>query len=162
MKIHEHLIQINALGDASTGRLTRAQLWAGLTLRAEDPAQFIAHLESALILERREADGRIELERELDFGGFTVRDSIRLTPDSECLTVVAGTERWPSSSFLIRIEEPAPGELFLRFIYESNEPEPHSDEDRMGLKLRRQAYEQADMETARRIRELAEAGELDD
>lgn len=162
MKIHEHIIQINPAGDSRRLALTRAQIWAGLVLRAEDPMQFILGLERGVVLERIEADGRIELARELDFGGFTVRDRVHLRPETESRTEVAASERWPASSMTIRIEEPATGQFFLRFTYESNEPEPQSEIDTMSLALRRQAYEKADFDTAQTIRQLAEQGLLDD
>lgn len=158
MKIHEHLIQINAGGSYE---LSRAQLWAGLVLRAEDPMQFILGLEAATLVERRTADGNEVLVRELDFGGFTVHDSVHLVPELETRTIVEPSERWPASSMSIRIEEPEPGDLFLRFTYESMELDPQSELDAMSLQLRRQAYEQADRDTALRIRRLAEEGALD-
>lgn len=162
MKIHEHIVQINPIGDTALITLSRAQIWAGLVLRATDPMQFILGLERGLILKRTETDGQIELERELDFGGFTVRDRVLLSPKTESRTEVTASERWPASSMTIRIEEPSPGQFFLRFTYESNEPAPHSELDTMSLTLRRQAYEKADLDTAQKIRQLAEEGLLDE
>ncbi len=161
MKIHEHLISINPADEPGAFALTRAQVWAGLVLRAEDPAQFVFGLERSRILGRIEADGRIELERELDFGNFSVRDRVHLLPEIESRTEVTASDLWPASSMTIRIEEPEPGRLFLRFVYQSNEGEPQTEFDTMSLGLRRQAYEKSDLDTAQRIRQLAEAGELD-
>lgn len=159
MKIHEHLIQIN--GGIGTYEISRAQLWAGLVLRAEDPMQFVMGLEAATVIERRAADDAIVLRRELDFGGFTVRDRVHLLGERESRTTVEASEHWPASSMSVQIEEPEPGQLFLRFTYEANELEPQSELDTMSVQLRRQAYEQADLDTARRIRTLAEEGALD-
>ncbi|MGV1121985.1 AtaL-like protein, partial [Xanthomonas translucens] len=57
--------------------LTRAQLWEGLVLRAEQPQLFVIGLERCEILERTGTT----LERELHFGNVVVRDSVTLTPD---------------------------------------------------------------------------------
>lgn len=157
MKIHEHLVRINPPG---VPELSRAQVWAGLVRRAEDPLEFMLGLEAATVLERSEVGGDTELHRELDFGSFTVRDRVRLRAAQESRTTVEASERWPASSLTVRIEEPEPGAVFLRFTYEADEAEASSALDEMSLTLRRQAYEQSDLDTARRIRTLAEAGEL--
>ena len=59
----EHLVQINDPLMPLLTEVSRAQLWRGLVLRAEDPAQFVVGLERATIDARRELSGVKELER---------------------------------------------------------------------------------------------------
>ncbi|MEA5097780.1 MAG: AtaL-like protein, partial [Burkholderiaceae bacterium] len=51
----EHLIEINDLRNPTIAPLTRAQLWRGLVLRAEEPTWFMPHLDACEIIERSEA-----------------------------------------------------------------------------------------------------------
>jgi hypothetical protein len=56
------------------------------------------------------------------------------------------------------IEEPRPGALFVRFVYED---ESTGVEDAVVDELRRAAYEDADIDTVGTIRWLIESGRLD-
>ncbi len=58
------------------------------------------------------------------------------------------------------IEEPAPEQLFLRFVYESDVADGAGALDATTAALRNQAYESADLDTVALIRRLAEQGEL--
>ena len=64
------------------------------------------------------------------------------------------------ASLLIRIEEPQPDCLYLRFVYESDAVDGSGDLDHTTVTLRNHAYESADLDTVARIRALAEAGTL--
>lgn len=155
----EHLVQINDPQLPMLDPLTRAQLWRGLVRRAEQPTEFVMALESCHIVGRRTDGDATVLERNLDFGPFQVRDEVTLRSLHEVSTLVQGTARWPTSRMVIRIEEPEPQALFLRFTYDA-----HADAqplDTMALELRQQAYVSSDLDTVRRIRELASAGLLD-
>ena len=158
MRVFEHLVEINE-PRLPGAQLDRAQLWGGLVLRAEQPRLFIEGLEAARITDRREVGGCIELDRELDFGNFRVRDTVLLTAPSESLTRVAAGETWPASTLSVRIEEPEPGRYFLRFTYEADEAGTAAPDD-LARRLRQQAYQASDLDTVRRIRALAEQGEL--
>jgi hypothetical protein len=158
----EHLVEINDPLMPLLTELTRAQLWRGLVLRAEDPTQFIGGLDSVTIDARRELSGVTELERTLDYGSFRVRDRVRLFPQQRSeIHTVAGAS-WPASRMTITIEEPSPESLYLRFIYEADsEVAGEGGLDLTTVALRRQAYESADLDTVVRIRAMAEAGRLD-
>ena len=56
---------------------------------------------------------------------------------------------WPASAFLIRIEEPEAGSLFVRFVYE--EQSSGENDNPMVMSLRRQAYEAKDRVLIERI-----------
>jgi Domain of unknown function (DUF1857) len=158
----EHLIQINDPRLALVEFLSRQQLWLGLVHRGRQPAGFARGLEGSTVdSERREADVTT-LTRTLDFGSFRVRDRVKLVEGSHIVITAAATEQWPQSTLSIAIEEPAPELLFLRFIYESPDTDFGQPEDRLVAELRRQAYEQSDIDTVVRIRELAANGDLGD
>lgn len=157
----EHLVQINDPQLPLLDPLTREQLWHGLVRRAEQPTEFILALESCHIVGRRAHGDATVLERNLDFGPFQVRDEVTLHPFQEMATLAQGTARWPTSRMVIRIEEPEPQILFLRFTYDTEDRADADALDAMALELRRQAYVSADLDTVQRIRELASAGLLD-
>jgi len=157
----EHLVQVNDPLMPLLTEVSRWQLWRGLMLRAEDPAQFVVGLERVTIVARRQ-DGEVtELERVLDYGSFRVHDRVRLQPlmRSEIRTAAGAT--WPASRMTIGIEEPELGALFLRFVYEAESEVVGKDGlDEMTVALRQQAYEGTDLDTVVRIRALVEAGKL--
>lgn len=157
----EHLIQINDPLMPLLDTLTRDQLWRGLVLRAEQPTQFILGLEMATIHSRRQCGAEIELIRTLDFGSFKVNDRVLLLPLQRTQIETSAGPTWPASRMTIEIEEPQPELLFLRFVYDGDDP--GADEvDRVTTTLRNQAYQLADRDTVTRIRLLAEEGWLDE
>ena len=159
----EHLVQINDPLQPLLTEVSRAQLWRGLLRRAERPQEFVLGLEGATVEERAEKDGDVQLARTLDFGSFRVRDRVLLTADGVSVTEVEAAATYPASRLTIRIEEPAPGSLFLRFTYESEEPAGRpggGESDALADQLREQAYRSADIDTVWRIRDLVERGEL--
>jgi hypothetical protein len=157
----EHLVQINDPQQPLLTEVSRAQLWRGLVRRAEKPTEFVLGLDKATIDARREIDGALEFERRLDFGTFRVRDRVRLTGGTLSVTDVEGSTNHAASRLSIRIEEPAPGDLYLRFVYESDERMGSGELDALTGQLREQAYKSADIDTVWRIRELVERGALD-
>jgi hypothetical protein len=156
----EHLVQINDPLQPLLTEVSRAQLWRGLVRRAERPTEFVLGLTEATIEDRRDDDGVLQLARTLDFGSFRVHDRVRLTADTASVTDVDRGAGYPASRLTIRIEEPAPGDLYLRFLYEATESEGDSRIDAMTRALREQAYKSTDIDTVWRIRDLVERGEL--
>ncbi len=153
----EHLIQINDPNTPAVQPLTRAQLWEGLVLRAEQPQLFVIGLERCEILERTGTT----LERELHFGNVVVRDSVTLTPDESVRYDVRADDGEIGGSLLMQIEEPEPDQLFLRFKYSTTLPTDESTEDaRQTLGIVKEAYRASDIDTVRLIREFA-AGRRD-
>ncbi len=156
----EHLVQINDPLQPLLTEVSRAQLWRGLVRRAERPTEFVLGLAGATIHERTDQAGLMQFTRTLDFGNFTVCDRVRLTDDTLCVIDVEAAAAYPASRLTIRIEEPAPGSLFLRFTYEAEDQPQQNGLDTLTRQLREQAYRSADIDTVWRIRDLAERGEL--
>lgn len=158
----EHLIQINDPRLALVEFLSRQQLWLGLVHRGRSPAGFARGLEGSTV-DSESRDAHVTtLNRTLDFGSFRVRDQVRLVEGSHITITAVATDQWPQSTLSIAIEEPAPELLFLRFTYEYPDADFGQPEDRLVAQLRRQAYEQSDIDTVIRIRELAAMGDLGD
>jgi hypothetical protein len=156
----EHLVEINDPLQPLLTDVSRRQLWHGLVRRAERPTEFVLGLVTASIDARADEPGAVVLTRTLDFGGFRVRDRVRLVADDVSVTEVEATAAYPASRLTIRIEEPAPNRLFLRFTYESADGPGGDGLDAMARQLREQAYRSADIDTVWRIRDLVERGEL--
>lgn len=153
---YEHIVQINSAQQPELALLTREQVWRGLALRAYDPMHFNPHLEACSIREHQHHDTHEVLMRTLYFGNFEVEDVVTLHPLQETRIEVAATSRWPRSTAIARIEEPEPGSLFIRFIYEMDDDDPNEQQLPEALvNARQNAYRAADLDTVRRIRELA-------
>jgi hypothetical protein len=166
---YEHLVEVNDPLMPLLPVVTRAQLWQGLVRRAEQPWEFIFGLTGAVVHERRSDGAHDWLTRTLDFGNFQVHDRVRLTPPDETHIETQGSAQFPASTLTIRIEAPQAQALYLRFIYESAyesaqdsaAADSQGELDALTVALRNQAYEQADIDTLVRIRELVESGALD-
>lgn len=157
---YEHLVEVNDPLVPLLPVITREQLWRGLVRRVEQPWEFVLGLNGAVVHERG-VDGRHEwLTRTLDFGTFEVHDRVRLTALEETRTETRASAQFPASTLTIRIEEPQPSQLYLRFLYESAAVDGQGELDAITVQLRNAAYEQADIDTLGRIRELVDSGAL--
>lgn len=156
----EHLIRISPAdsSQAPTPTLTRQQLWQGLVLRAELPMQFDDNITSARILSR---EGDV-WQREITFGTLIVHERIELEAEQEVRYHAQATELHPGGSRIMRIEEPEPGMLFVRFIYDMSALTVNAGEEELArlLPYVKSAYREADMDTARRIIALGVSGQL--
>ena len=157
---YEHLLQINDPLIPLLDTLTRAQLWRGLVLRMEEPTLFLYGLAGCTVGERDVIDYGMTFPRRLDFGNFTVRDRVTLTPMQQVVVHTEAGAGYAASRLTVRIEEPEPGMLFLRFVYENDESDFDAGFDATTAELRHKAYESSDIDTVRRIRHLAEIGLL--
>jgi hypothetical protein len=146
---YEHLVQINDLARGDIALLTRSELWRGLVLRAARPELFDDSIDESRAL----SEDATQLVREVRRGEAIIRERVDLVPeDLVTLTVLDGTGL-AGSALSYRIEEPAPGALFVRFAYElRGEGVPDAEPERQAL---RQAYYYADLQTVSRIREIA-------
>lgn len=151
----EHLVQINDPALVILQPLSRQDVWAGLVARAYRPTEFVMGLQGCTILSEEKQGNSTRLQRRLDFGSFLVNDLIHLEPEHCSTTTVEATPQFPASALTIQIEEPVPGSLFLRFTYQSDETGSQTELDATTRGLREQAYLTADLDTVRRIRELA-------
>ena len=151
-----HLIEINDPLNPLIDPLTREQLWRGLVLRAEDPVPFLVGLDGCRIVERSD-DG---LRRELQFGALRVLDRVRFEPMRRVHYETDAQDTMPAATLVMTIEEPGPGLLFVRFEYDSGEDGAGDRVQEFYDQFRRNAYQQADIDTIKRIRQLADEGLL--
>ena len=153
----EHLVEINDLNNPMVLVISREQLWRGLVLRAELPKMFVTYLDEANITERSDTG----MMRKLKFGELEISDSVSLAPLDYVHYDVAAQNDIPHSTLRMSIEEPQPQALFVRFSYDHGDSVQEDAENRMYNEYRKSAYQEADVDTIRVIRELAEAGRLD-
>lgn len=153
----EHLIQINDPLNPLIDALTREQLWRGLVLRAESPKLFVPHLDECTIDER--ASG--SMKRRLRYGELVVDDRVLLTPLHEVRYEVPEQGEISASSLTMTIETPSEHTLFVRFKYDDGHDAPTDAANAMYDEFRKSAYQEADIDTIRIVRELAAAGRLD-
>lgn len=150
----EHLIEINDPGNPMLEPLSRAQLWQGLVLRAEQPELSVMGLDRCIL----HARGEGYLRRELHFGNLRIHDEVLFQHDTQVTYEISASEHFPSSRLTMKIEEPLQGRLFIRFTYSNDAP---TQEDMVRQHVE-QAYIQADQDTVAVIRELAKLGKLGD
>ena len=152
-----HLIEINAADNPLIDPLSRDQLWRGLVLRAERPTLFVMALDACEITNRSE----IGLSRTLQFGKLIVRDEVRFLPQQQVQYHVPQQNEIPASDLTMTIEEPEAGALFVRFEYDDHKEASDDAEAEFYNNFRRDAYKESDIDTIRKIRELAMEGQLD-
>jgi hypothetical protein len=150
----EHLIEINDPLNPLIEDLTREQLWRGLVLRAEAPRLFMPHLDECTLSDRSET----LLSRALRYGELVIHDRVTFDAPHAVRYDVPAQGDIPQSTLLMTIEEPQPDALFVRFEYDDGKAD--SDEEAFYNEFRRSAYEEADIDTIRTIRQLAQEGRL--
>lgn len=152
-----HLIEINAADNPLIDPLSRDQLWRGLVLRAERPTLFVMALDACEITNRTE----LGISRTLQFGKLIVRDEVRFLPQQQVQYHVPQQNEIPASDLTMTIEEPEAGALFVRFEYDDHKEAADDAEAEFYNNFRRDAYKESDIDTVRKIRELAMEGQLD-
>jgi len=150
----EHLIEINDPLNPLIDALTRDQLWRGLVLRAEAPKLFVPWLDECTLLSREETS----IARVLRYNDLQVHDTVTFIPQQSVHYAVPEQGDIPTSSLVVSIEEPQPGALFVRFVYDGGKVD--DDMDAFYNEFRRSAYKEADIDTIKIIRQLAEEGRL--
>ena len=146
-----HLVQINDPLDPRIEPLTREQLWLGLVARAERPEIFLVGMDECRILGRTDHS----LDRQLRFGQLLIHDRVTFDPPQQVHYQVEPYAQVAGASLVMRIEEPQPGQLFLRFEYRL-----HVAGDAEVDEYRKSAWQEADIDTVRMIRQLAASGLL--
>lgn len=152
----EHLIAINDPGNPLVASLSRAQLWEGLLFRVDNPLPFLPGLEACRIIERSPQHVR----RELDFGAARIVDRVTLLDRQWVRFDIEANEQHAGGTLTIRIEEPEPERLFLRFTYATTFGEASGSEDRAYIEYVKSAYQQSDIDCVRIIRTLAAGGSI--
>ncbi len=153
----EHLVEINDPRNPLLYSLTREQIWRGLVLRAQAPKVFVPHLDDCQLFENSK-DG---LTRQLRYGSLIVVDKVVFAPQESVQYLVAAQQDIVASSLVMRIEEPLPGRLFVRFEYEDGHDTSTDEMAAMYNDLRHEAYKASDIDTIHIIRELAQQGRFD-
>ncbi len=154
-----HLLRINDPLNPLIDPLTREQLWRGLVIRAEQPMLFVEHLDDCVLSEQ----SMQSVTRELRYGKVIVRDIVTYLPQLQARYHVPKQQDLGGSNLIMTIEEPEPEMLFIRFQYEDDavalRPAAQT-EQKFYDEFRRFAYQEADIDTVRVIRELAAEGRL--
>lgn len=156
----EHIVVVNDPTMGVGEQLSREELWSGLLRRAQDPLAFVENLDRAAILEQ----GENWFVREMWFGEMRVLDRITLEPAYMVHYETEPSEQHRGGSLTMTIEAPSPDVLCVRFRYSTPLPEVAAQDTDAGdayfVPWIKSAYHQADVDTIKRIRELAAAGEL--
>ncbi len=151
-----HLVVINDPLNPLIEPLTRDQLWRGLVLRAEAPKRFIAWLDGSEI----RSEGVDLIARTLHYGEVAICDTVVFTAQQQVQYDVPAQGDIPASRLLVTIEEPGAGMLHVRFSYDDFMEETPGSMEAFYNEFRRSAYQEADIDTIRVIRELAGEGLL--
>jgi len=126
-------------------------------LRAEDTKLFVPYLDDCII-NSRELDS---LTRTLRYGELKITDCVQYEFLSYVHYAVAAQGEIPESSLRMTIEEPAMENYFIRFAYDDGNSPAVDAENETYNDYRRAAYQEADIDTVRIIREMAVSGHLD-
>lgn len=114
----EHLIEINspsvAVGTVVPG-FTRAQLWRGLMRRVQTPQRFPMGPDSC---DCRELEPGL-YARTLRFGAHAFEDEVQAVAEQSLVFTPQAHGDTTPVRLSIRIEEPQPGLMLLRFVYEA-------------------------------------------
>jgi hypothetical protein len=153
----EHLIEINDPLNPLIDPLTREQVWRGLVLHAESPRLFVPHLDECTISERSEEGFR----RKRRFGELSIDDRVVFTPLKEVRYDVPAQGDISASSLTVTIETPEEHILFVRFRYDDGHDAATDAANAMYDEFKKSAYQEADIDTIRLMRELAAEGRLD-
>lgn len=152
----EHLVEINDFTQPPETLLTRTQVWSGLLHRVEDARPFMPGLDECRILAR----GELGIERCLRFGSVEILDRVLYEEDRWVCFEAPATASHGGGRLTIRLEEPQPQALFLRFIYETGFALGAEQDDAPYADYLQQAYVAADIDTVRVIRLLAASGSM--
>lgn len=152
----EHLVEINDPANPTLEPLTADQLWQGLVLRAESPELFILGLDGADVTDR--GDGW--MERVLHFGQANIRDRVVFEPRRAVRYETAATAEHAGGTLEMIVETPTPSALLVRFIYQTTMPSVDESGDDRYAEIVKSAYHEADLDTVRKIREIAATGRL--
>jgi Domain of unknown function (DUF1857) len=146
---HEHIVRINDPANRAEAWLTREQLWAGLQYTVLAPELLDESIDSASI----EQIGPNRMRREIRRGRAATHDEVELVPNESLQIRVDAAGEFAGSILTIRIEEPAPQMLFVRFTYEVCGLEEVRDEQEDTARC--SAYRTLDIERIRQVRRYA-------
>jgi hypothetical protein len=143
---HEHIVRINDPANVAGAWLTREQLWAGLHHTVVAPELLDETIDSASVEEI--VPGR--LRREIRRGRNAMNDEVELVPNESLRIRADSAGAFAGSTLTIRIEEPAPEMLFVRFTYDVCGLDDPRDEQEDTARC--SAYHSLDIERIRAVR----------
>ncbi|HKU13934.1 MAG TPA: AtaL-like protein [Steroidobacteraceae bacterium] len=146
---HEHIVRINDPANVAGAWLTREQLWAGLQHTVVAPELVDESIDSASI----EEIGPCRLRREIRRGRCATSDEVELVRNESVQIHADAAGAFAGSTLTIRIEEPAPEMLFVRFTYDVCGLEEVRDEQEDSARCC--AYQSSDIERIRQARRFA-------
>lgn len=148
---HEHIVRINDPQNVVSPWLTREQLWRGLHHTVVAPQVVDDSIDAANVCEI----GPGRLRREIHRGPHCLADEVELAPGHSLIIRADCNGSFAGSSLTIRIEEPAPEVLFVRFTYEICGLADVRDEDEDHARC--SAYQASDIERIRQVRRFSVA-----
>lgn len=140
-----------AINTTNQPLLTLTQIWNGLILRITEQTRFTPGLDSVDITETNRDDTPTLYRRVLHFGDHQVHDSVFVVPQHSIEFVTEETPTTPSGRLLIQIND----DLSLTVNYTTQFPEPSNPEEEHLLGIIKSAYQAADLDMVRIIREQA-------
>jgi hypothetical protein len=146
-------VRVNSPGQHE---LTRAQLWQGLVMKAENAVEFVSAMESCKIVERYD-DGFL---REILLRGDRMFERITFTPEVQVLFERVAQPKFPG--WITNLISDSDAGLMLTFTFAIGFPGAATgseDERRQGNAVR-SSYVSAVRSTLARTRELAVAGTI--
>jgi len=117
---------------------------------------FMPHLDECRLSGRT----AVSVERMLRYGELRIHDIVTYALQQHVHYQVPAQGDIPASSMYMRIEEPEENILFVRFEYDDGASDDIDGKQAVYDQLRRSAYEKADNDTIRIIRELSIEGAL--
>lgn len=156
---YEHLVQINDPLNPMLETISREALWHGLMLRAERLQLFVIGLDDCRIVSRI---GGV-FERELHYGPTLVRDRVTFIEQNSSRYDIAATPEHVGGSLTMTIEQPNELRMFVRFTYQTTLPAfdaAGSANPVLTSEIVKSAYREADIDTIRTIRQMAQTGYL--
>lgn len=151
----EHLVALDDPAQPPGAPLDRAALWRGLWLRVEQPERFMPGIVGVRIRARQPGC----LWREVDFGHARIVDCVTFQEGKWLRFSVEAGDGHAGGTLSIDLETSPPDNWALRFRYETD-----LDLDGVDgpyLEYLKSAYQAADLETVRVIREALAAGRAD-
>jgi Domain of unknown function (DUF1857) len=154
----EHLLQVTDPGNPQIPPMSRDELWRGLLVRVHEPQRFPLGPDRCEARAGRHAE---EHQRTVHFGALRFDDTVKLDPAQRITFTPQPHEGAAPVNLSIAIEEPAPGALYLRFVYEVVvPPEGASAEERSLQRYREQAWLELDRDMLATLREWQATGSL--
>ena len=153
----EHLIEINSpnvTAQLLVPGFTREQLWTGLLARLKTPQRFPLGPD---LCEWREREPQV-FERTLHFGSNVMRDQVVVVPFQQLEFTPQPHGDTTPIALTMAIEEPQPGQLVLRFLYQSVSPLPA--EEAYFNDYRHNAWLHNDLDMVRTLRQWLSDGGL--